>query len=155
MFTLNVDVKVALHTGAEIMLTDVQKQNVTNYVVETLLGAKSAPKELLGGTDDVVKQKRRVPSYRHWTASEVEAIQVLVDRYSYVPFNKKSKDRQHDLKKMVHAHMPYRSYNQAATKYSELSVIARAKKSAQADARSGHLVTEVNDRPATFISSIL
>jgi len=70
MFELNVDVKVTLHTGAEVALTSTQQIAAKNYVVELVLGAPESKKVEVPKQVRAYTKRKKTSSNAAWSKAE-------------------------------------------------------------------------------------
>lgn len=123
MFTLDIKVNVRLNSGAEISLTEAQNKSITNYVTELVLGKPDrVPSSLLGEVTQPKPRGRysRKKTYNAWTIEEDVKILDILKKYSHLPKQQKSKERQHDLQEFRRTNVTARTMSGVNARYAKL-----------------------------------
>ena len=130
MFTINVEVDVNLSTGSKIMLTPEQKNDVKNYVLTQILGAKK--EQFFGDINNKTTTKkitrRTGYSSKQWSDGELAVLEPLVERYYTLNIGARSKDRTKDIKQLQKTFLPHRTQKQIYSKLYTLCTERRNKK---------------------------
>ncbi len=130
MFELDIQLKVKLHTGAEITLTEDQTRLIKNYTIGVVLGK---PSEAVKEEVEVIEQpkkKRGRPKgttkkvhsgwykpFVHWTVDEENKLRILAHRYAKAPLRKHHAVREAELKEYIKTVTPNRTFKAVYAKF--------------------------------------
>lgn len=136
MFELDIQIKVALHTGAEVNLTPEQMHRIKNYATEVLLGAPSLPTPPVIKTRKAYKTRKRKRVLHSWTPEEDQLIMDVIKRYEHVPEKQQSKARVQELKQLHRTKLSHMSWPAVYSRYSDSNAARRKSKNELATAQS-------------------
>jgi hypothetical protein len=122
MFEINVDVKVKLHTGAEITLTDEQSRRIKNYALEVVLGKEDSVLLPTATRQPYRKTKRRgVSKTLHaWKEGEDQPLRDLVEKFAHIKHGERSPERMQALRDIKQVNYPHRTWAAVCSRFNDV-----------------------------------